>query len=363
MNLRDVVIIDDEAWTRDTIRRIGRWQEYGFRIAGEASDGLSGLECIRELSPQLIITDMRMPGLDGAKMLEILERRESTAKIIIVSGYTDFSYTKQALSSRAIDYLLKPIDPREFNEALSRCAVLLYQEQRAEELSEPTSILQLVNKDWFEQYRQLRELIGQSLQTLTRTGIQQALHQLEGLYEECDQEKMLPILIRMSHDLYSILEEHLISTGSKATSLLLNFAVGEQRTIGELCDHYSQLMARVIDEGVSENQRRHRVDIRPIKRYIEEHYQENISLEQLAQLYSISKEYLSTRFRKEYSMTFSEYLVSLRMERARELIIDYGVPLKKIPELIGYIDTPHFYKVFKRYYGITPGAMRDGQDS
>ena len=82
-----VVIIDDEAWTRDTIKRIGKWRELGCRIVGEASDGLSGLECIRQLDPHLIITDMKMPGLDGAQMLRELDELQNVRVVLEESGF------------------------------------------------------------------------------------------------------------------------------------------------------------------------------------------------------------------------------------------------------------------------------------
>lgn len=354
-----VVVIDDEAWTRDTIKRLGRWNEFGFRIVGEASDGFSGLECIKELCPDLIITDMQMPGLDGAQMLKILDQQHSKAKVLVISGYTDFVYTKQAVASSAIDYLLKPLDADEFNAVLEKCALQLQEEQNAQRSEVPSTILQMVDGSWFEQYRSIRDLIGQSLQTLSSKGIEHALDQLERLYLDCDKPNRLAVLIRMNHDLYAIIEEYLIVSETSMKIHQVSFAMGEQRSFVDVKQHYSEVISLLIDEKVAENQSLHRFDMRPVKRYIEDHYQENLYLEQISEMFSISKEYLSSRFKKDFEVTFSEYLVSLRMEKAKSLILDYHIPIGKIPELVGYIDTPHFYKVFKKYFGVTPGAMRE----
>jgi two-component system response regulator YesN len=359
MNTLNVVVIDDEAWTRDTIKRIGKWKEYGFRIIGEASDGHSGLECIRELAPDLIITDMKMPGLDGASMLRILDEQQSKAKVLIISGYTDFTYTKQAVASRAIDYLLKPIDIDEFNAALKRCSEELRNEQLAKGYQVETSIMQVVDRNWFEQYKNIRDSVGHSLETLSSKGIEYALEQMEQLYLQCDPSFTMAVLIRMNHDLQSIIEENLLSSNIQMAIHLLSFAVAEQCTFSELKRHYLGIASHLIEAKVSENQSLHHFNIKPVKQYIDDHFQENLSLEQIATMYSVSKEYLSSRFKKDLSRTFSEYILGLRMEKARELITEYHIPLSKIPEIVGYVDTSHFYKVFKKYYGITPGAMRE----
>ena len=357
-----VVVIDDEAWTRDTIKRIGKWKEFGFRIVGEASDGHSGLECIKELSPDLIITDMKMPGLDGARMLRVLDEQQSKAKVLIISGYTDFMYTKQAVASRAIDYLLKPINVDEFNAALKQCSLDLEAEQLSKGHQRETTIMQMVDRSWFEQYKSVRDSVGYSLETLSSKGIENALGQLEQLYIQCESSVRLAVLIRMNHDFQSIIEEYLISSGSQMEFHLLSFAVGEQCSFTEVKNHYLEVISHLIEEKVSENQSMHHFDIRPVKQYLDDHYQESLTLEQIATKFSVSKEYLSSRFKKDLSVTFSEYLLGLRMEKARELITEYHIPLSKIPEIVGYIDISHFYKVFKKFYGITPGTMRESSE-
>lgn len=106
------------------------------------------------------------------------------------------------------------------------------------------------------------------------------------------------------------------------------------------------------------NRNRNRLDVSKIKSYVEENYTDGITLELTAAIFYVSKEYLSKVFKATVGMGFQEYLTSLRMERAKELILSYKVPLKDIGELVGYLDQAHFYKTFKRFYGKTPGEMR-----
>lgn len=121
----NVLIVDDESWTRDIIRAFGEWQELGMHIIGEAEDGKEALRLTEELQPQIVITDMRMPGLDGVQLLQQLNERHSQILTIVISGYDDFEYAKHALRNKAIDYLLKPVDPKELNAALLNCKKIL----------------------------------------------------------------------------------------------------------------------------------------------------------------------------------------------------------------------------------------------
>ena len=72
----------------------------------------------------------------------------------------------------------------------------------------------------------------------------------------------------------------------------------------------------------------------------------------------MSKEYLSKAFKAEVGKGFQEYLTGLRMEKAKELILNYRVPIKDVGEMVGYMDQSHFYKTFKKYFGMTPGEMK-----
>ncbi len=117
----NIVIIDDEPWSREVVKALGAWDNLGLRIVGEAEDGSGGLKLIEEHRPHIVVTDMRMPGLDGVGLLKTMNERFPALKIIVMSGYDDFEYLKQAIRSRAVEYLLKPIDQGELNAALARC--------------------------------------------------------------------------------------------------------------------------------------------------------------------------------------------------------------------------------------------------
>jgi two-component system response regulator YesN len=124
-------------------------------------------------------------------------------------------------------------------------------------------------------------------------------------------------------------------------------------------DHYGSLARDFMAMRAAESRRQHRADIRPVLRFLETHYRENITLDGLSKDFAISKEYLCSIFKKETGYTVTEYLIRIRLDKARDLITHYQLPLKKIPEMVGYMDIPHFYRSFKHRFGLSPGAFRE----
>ena len=123
------VIIDDEPWTREVIKSLGQWKELGIEVIGEASDGEYGRELISHLLPDIILTDVRMPHLNGIELVTRLRKEGNSAKVIIVSGYDDFDYIHSVIKLDVIDYLLKPVKPEELNEQLARAVEQLQKEK------------------------------------------------------------------------------------------------------------------------------------------------------------------------------------------------------------------------------------------
>lgn len=114
------LIVEDEIRIREGIRRLLPKLDCGNEIAGEAENGEQGLELIRREQPDVIITDVRMPVMDGLAMLEQAYREGCTAKAIVLSAYSEFEYARSALRLGVTEYLLKPIHLADFSEAIER---------------------------------------------------------------------------------------------------------------------------------------------------------------------------------------------------------------------------------------------------
>lgn len=117
--MQRVLLIDDEPTIREGLPLLIDWESLGYQIIATGKDGVDGLEKIRQLKPDLVITDIRMPGMDGLEMLKSAKEEGLTFHTIILSGFSEFAYAKEALVLGAVSYLLKPIDEEELEEYLA----------------------------------------------------------------------------------------------------------------------------------------------------------------------------------------------------------------------------------------------------
>lgn len=115
-----VLIIDDESIIRKGIKNIINWKQLDCEVCADASDGIEGIELIKKYLPEVIITDIRMPGLDGLNMIKQVRGIVPNSKIIILTGYRDFDYVQEAIKCGAFDFLLKPSKIEELTAVLSR---------------------------------------------------------------------------------------------------------------------------------------------------------------------------------------------------------------------------------------------------
>lgn len=129
------IIVDDEPLIRRGVRK--KMQNIGLEdrliYAGEADNGIAGLELIEQTDPDIIITDMRMPEMDGKDFLKEIRMRYPDKKIIVISGHSDFEYMKEAISAKVVSYLLKPFNRDEIRATLEKTLKQLDEDREAEE--------------------------------------------------------------------------------------------------------------------------------------------------------------------------------------------------------------------------------------
>lgn len=115
-----ILIIDDEEPLREAIKILGDWKGLGVDQVLEATDGNVGLAMLRQHKIDIALVDMKMPELNGSELLQIIEHEFPNLLTIVVSGYNDFEYTRQAIRSKVVDYLLKPVNRADLNAALRK---------------------------------------------------------------------------------------------------------------------------------------------------------------------------------------------------------------------------------------------------
>lgn len=128
-----VVLIDDEYIILEGLRKVVKWADYGCEVIATASDGRSGAETIRTLRPDIVFTDIRMPGGDGLTMLAGLRSEFPDMQITVLTGYRDFSYAQEAIRLGVTRFLLKPSKMDEIREALGAMKANLDRRARQDE--------------------------------------------------------------------------------------------------------------------------------------------------------------------------------------------------------------------------------------
>lgn len=113
-----LILADDEHKIRSAIKKLIQWDTLDLTLVGECENGEELLQSIASLRPDIVLTDMRMPGLNGAALLRELNRQAPWVKIVVLSGFDDFELVHEALRSHTVDYLLKPVNRQELNETL-----------------------------------------------------------------------------------------------------------------------------------------------------------------------------------------------------------------------------------------------------
>ncbi len=125
-----VLLVDDEPYVLEGLRVMVNWAANGFVICGEASNGIDALELVKMCNPDLVITDIKMPGMDGLELIkQSYEKLNSIAKFVILSGYDDFSYAKKAMNYNTRHYLLKPLDDEEISAVISKLSIEIKEER------------------------------------------------------------------------------------------------------------------------------------------------------------------------------------------------------------------------------------------
>lgn len=133
-DLLKVLVVDDEYLVRLGLRTTIDWHKHGLELVGEAEDGEAGLEMAVKYRPDIIVTDMIMPFLDGVGLMKQLRERGIQAKIIVLSGYDEFQYAKGAITYGASDYILKPVENDQFLASVNKVADAIRQERLSEQL-------------------------------------------------------------------------------------------------------------------------------------------------------------------------------------------------------------------------------------
>ena len=336
-----IMIVDDREIFR---RQLKRFQAFcssaAFSIEYEAQNGEEALALLRENKIDMVITDIKMPIMDGIELLQHIKDENLCGCVVFLSEYAEFSYARQGLQMGAFDYLVKPVS----NEAVK--ALL----DRAESL--PTS-----RRSWLDITDAQKERIAQCVMDNDDYARKLCSEIAEGIVGSSTGDAVaLESLTSLLHDVGGLILEkrnylrELIDTESL-------FSL-QPCPHDEICSRFSEKIAEVMNKVNSFRLNVRNELIQSVSDSVLRSLGRDISLQSMADLHFVNKAYLSHLFSQETGMSFMDYVNSIRMECAKHRIACTGDKIYEIASDLKYSDTEYFSKVFKQYTGYTPSAYR-----
>lgn len=342
----DILLVDDEFMIKRGLAKMVE-QDDRFRICGEAEDGAEALRLAIVLKPALIITDIRMPEMDGLELMQAIREQGLRAEIVILSGYDDFSYAQQAIRHGAFDYLLKPIKPAVFSAMLDKLAerlagTRLSSERRSkwlvasrDKVGPFAETVWLLKEDEVERelgaiYRDLSELTddGEERRSMLADFTVLAVGELEA-----KQHEPLPLPPPMPAD-WPAADGELLEAANSFFERLMNMLRETRRWSAH---HH---LYRAVE-------------------HMKSHFAKpDLDLQEAADLCEMSPSYFSRVFKQELGVSFVTYLTQLRLDEAKRLLEDSLYKTYEVANKVGYEDYPHFAKLFKRLNGVSPTEYR-----
>lgn len=355
-----VLIADDEKIAREGLRDLVDWSELGMEVVFCAVNGEEALEYLLSHPVDILLTDIKMPRMDGLELLQELSERGVSPTTVIFSGFSDFHYAQRAIRYGVLNYLLKPIRMGELTETLRKAADSLRQERGPEPLD--AEEYARFKTECSARAEELAQELGQKICQAESGAVQSLCREIQDLFETRGYQTA--VFRKWAFQcVYAIVREVNQFTGAETSLLedtdrlaLLSVARSIPEAAEQLAGCADDLCAHIYELRRS-GKRRIIGDLLTILQH--RYADENLSLNVLADQLGVTPNYLSTLFRREMGQTFSAYLENFRIEKAKDLLRDVHYKVYEVAAAVGYGDARHFGKVFKAHTGRTPLEFRN----
>ena len=341
----NVFVMEDEYWTRKLIIRFVEESGLGLTVVGEADNGKTGFDEILKSKPDILITDMKMPGYDGAEILVLIRENKIDVEIIVASGFADFNYTKQAIRTGAVEYLLKPIKKENLIDALKICVDNIHNKH---------------SKTFFLRSNLPKEILPILNAYKSKATIFLMQNDFEGIKKElCRTEAKISNFSIKNTDVWFVFyQESILLLEDFCNKYNIELTCKpvepqEEAVVRELLILYESVIGKCAQKS------RRRVNVVEVYEYLKQHYTANINLSEVANIFGVTLEYLSVSYKNHHNENMSDTLKRFRMEKARELIESTNISFENISTMCGYSELSYFYKVFKKYYDRLPNSFRN----
>ncbi len=384
------MVVEDETIVRLGLRYMMDWNELGINWKAEASGGQEALELLEKEEIHIVMTDIRMPGMDGLTLARQIKERYGWIQIIFFSSFEDFPYVKEAVRIGVVDYLHKPtMEPEEIAVALRKAHANLEEQQAAAPAGYTDKERESFLLEWLEgegppegAEDHIRRF---GLRTWFGAGFQLSILHIEGeampelarfmsfryYLEEYGAQKWGGLLIsREQCELIWLLPRGGASQDEEAIheylkeleqglSNMLGIRVAYTYTgiwggLEELPEAYRTAVAQPLaSEGG------YRGIVRLATSYIDQYLLKDVTLARIAEEVHVSVSHLSRVFLKETGQHFNEYVTAKKMLLARKMLRESNLKVYEVAEQLGYANPNYFSKLFKDDIGMTPLEFRN----
>ncbi len=341
-----LIIVEDEPILLNGLAKMIEKTTREFHVIGKAGDAFEAIELITTLTPILVITDIRMPKMDGLELSSWIRNQQPEIKVIIASGYSDFAYAQQAIRLGVVDFLLKPVKPEELAKALAKVKILIddrllvnaelpFQPEIFSQFEELVQAIQLLDPvKAIDKFTSFWRMLSKGETNTWHYNLQRAANILRNI------QKRFP--------------EVEITSDLEWVDGLFILAPEPEQLIGYLKSQIQTFINKITDQRNSIG----RQAVVKAKEFIESNYASEISLKEVAEAVFLNPSYFSQLFKETTGENFINYLTKIRIEKAMELLKQSDIKVYEVAQAVGYTDQAYFSRIFKQVVGLNPADYR-----
>lgn len=365
-----ILIADDEMGITEGLKIIIKRVVSDCEIVGVAFNGVEGYNIAMELKPDIIITDIVMPQVNGLDMIKNLKEAGCNSRFIILSGYSEFEYAKKGIEQGVKFFITKPVEEEEIQECLVKVFKEIANERvKTEEIESLRkayeNYMKSMNNDSTDQFVISEDEISRLENFADIMDSDGCITIIEEIFDRLNLEKNMSFsdlkLKSFSILLYVLkkvpsaqgrLNEY-IGKNILSTELISSF-----KTSAQLKSWLIDSIMKIIEQKSSSNIPVKTDTITEIKKFVTDNFNRDVSLSELASRFFMNPSYLSQLFKEKTGDTYLNYVMKIRINKAKELLKNSDLKIYEICDTIGYSDTNYFSKLFEKLVGCRPSCYR-----
>lgn len=360
----NILIADDKKFIRQGIACMlqnNDSKQYQILLCG---NGQEALQMFDQNRIDLLITDIRMPEMDGIELMQRAKKRNYELQVVVVSGYDDFNYAKESIQYGVRAYLLKPICEDELLQCVSNIAYEIEAKKKATKKNNTyeTVIKEIYNYEPTRKENEIRNKMNYLEKFMITIGScdEKAIHEFVQQVDRYTKEDFFEaILLVLNRNIKSLYEIYLYTDSEKMKQLeqleLFSREEKYQEYIPCLEDFLIQLNHVMY---IDKNKHCFKAELRNAIDYINKNYYKTLSLDIVANNSSLSYAYFSHSFKEYTGCSFSNYLTKVRIRSAKKMLSETNLKIYEISVAVGFQSDKHFMRTFKKVVGVSPMDYR-----